>query len=87
MERRRHFPTVSQAIIAVLPPHEFAVDSRAMTLHIELPESIARHARDLAAREHITVDSLIAAAQTAHQDLLPLAPVLYAKKSVTFPTT
>ena len=25
-----------------------------MTLHIELPESIARQARDLAAREHIT---------------------------------
>ena len=39
-----------------------------MTLHIELPETIARQARDLAAREHITVDSLIAAALTAQLD-------------------
>ena len=36
-----------------------------MTLHIEIPDAIAREARDLAAREHITVDSLIAAALTA----------------------
>ena len=31
-----------------------------MTLHIELPETIAHQSRDLAAREHITVDSLTA---------------------------
>ena len=27
-----------------------------MTLHIEIPDAIARQARDLAAREHITVE-------------------------------
>ena len=47
-----------------------------MTLHIELPETIARQARDLAAREHITVDSLIAAALTAQLDHTPHRPTI-----------
>ena len=47
-----------------------------MTLHIELPETIARQARDLAAREHITVDSLIAAALTTQLDHTPHRPTI-----------
>ena len=47
-----------------------------MTLHIELPEAIARQARDLAAREHITVDNLIAAALTAQLDHTPHRPTI-----------
>ena len=47
-----------------------------MTLHIELPETIARQARDLATREHITVDSLIAAALTAQLDHTPHRPTI-----------
>ena len=47
-----------------------------MTLHIELPETIARQARDLAAREHITVDSLIAAALAAQLDHAPHRPTI-----------
>ena len=47
-----------------------------MTLHIELPETIARQARDLAAREHVTVDSLIAAALTAQLDRAPHRPTI-----------
>ncbi|MEO6786290.1 MAG: hypothetical protein ABI318_09180 [Chthoniobacteraceae bacterium] len=39
-----------------------------MTLHIEIPDAIARQARDLAAREHITVDSLITAATAKQTD-------------------
>ena len=45
-----------------------------MTLHIELPKTIARQARDLAAREHITVDSLITAALTAQPNHAPHRP-------------
>ncbi len=47
-----------------------------MTLHIDLPESIARQARDLAAREHISVDALIAAALTAQLDHAPQRPTI-----------
>ena len=47
-----------------------------MTLHIELPAAIARQARELAAREHITVDSLIAAALTAQLDHAPHRPTI-----------
>ena len=47
-----------------------------MTLHIELPESIARQARDLAARERITVDSLIAATFTAQLYHAPHRPTI-----------
>ena len=47
-----------------------------MTLHIEIPDAIARQARDLAAREHITVDSLIAAALTAQLDHAPHRPTI-----------
>jgi hypothetical protein len=41
-----------------------------MTLHIGLPETIARQARDIAAHEHISVESLIAIARTARMDEL-----------------
>ena len=47
-----------------------------MTLHIELPEPLARQARDLAAREHISVDALIAAALTAQLDHTPHRPTI-----------
>ena len=47
-----------------------------MTLHTEIPDAIARQARDLAAREHITVDSLIAAALTAQLDHAPHRPTI-----------
>ncbi len=47
-----------------------------MTLHIDLPESIARQARDLAAREHMSVDALIAAALTAQLDHAPQRPTI-----------
>ena len=50
-----------------------------MTLHIELPKTIARQGRDLAAREHITVDSLIAAALTAQLDQAPHRPKIAAR--------
>ena len=50
-----------------------------MTLHIEIPDSIARQARELAAREHITVDSLIAAALTAQLDHAPHRPTIAAR--------
>ena len=47
-----------------------------MTLHIELPDAITRQARELAAREHITVDNLIAAALTAQLDHTPHRPTI-----------
>ena len=47
-----------------------------MTLHIEIPDTIASQARDLAAREHITVDKLIATALTAQLDHTPLRPTI-----------
>src|SRR5437660_1395124 len=37
----------------------------AMKVHVELPESLAAQARDLAAREHTTVDALIASSLAA----------------------
>lgn len=39
-----------------------------MTLHVNLPDNLAAQARELAAREHVTVDALIASALTAQLD-------------------
>ena len=73
----RHLAPARAIGIAVLPPREFAaMDPRAMTLHIEISDAIARQARDLAARDHITVDSLIAAALTAQLDHAPHRPTI-----------
>ncbi|MEO8350600.1 MAG: hypothetical protein ABI680_02645 [Chthoniobacteraceae bacterium] len=47
-----------------------------MTLQIELPESIAHRVRAVAARERVTVDSLIIAALTAQLDHAPHRPTI-----------
>jgi hypothetical protein len=39
-----------------------------MTLHVNLPDSLAEQARELAAREQITLDALIASALAAQLD-------------------
>jgi hypothetical protein len=39
-----------------------------MKVHVELPESLAAQVRDLAAREHATVDALIASSLAATID-------------------
>jgi hypothetical protein len=39
-----------------------------MTLHVKLPDQLAAQAHDLAAREHTTVDALIATALAAQLD-------------------
>ncbi len=47
-----------------------------MTLHVNLPDSLAAQARELAAREHVTVDALIATALTAQLDHTPHRPTI-----------
>ncbi len=47
----------------------------AMTLHVNLPDSLAAQARELAAREHVTVDA-IASALTAQLDHTPHRPTI-----------
>ena len=47
-----------------------------MTLHVNLPDSLAAQARELAAREHVTVDALIASALTAQLDHTPYRPTI-----------
>lgn len=47
-----------------------------MTLHVNLPDSLAAQARELAAREHVTVDALIASALTAQLDHTPHRPTI-----------
>jgi hypothetical protein len=47
-----------------------------MKVHVELPESLAAQARELAAREHITVDALIAASLAATLDRAPHRPTI-----------
>jgi hypothetical protein len=47
-----------------------------MKVHVELPESLAAQAHDLAAREHITVDALIASALAATLDRTPHRPTI-----------
>jgi hypothetical protein len=39
-----------------------------MTIQVTLPDSLAAHAREVATREHISVDALIASALTAQLD-------------------
>ena len=39
-----------------------------MTLHVKLPESLAAQARELAEREHTTLDALIASSLVATLD-------------------
>ncbi|MEI9892438.1 MAG: hypothetical protein WDN28_00550 [Chthoniobacter sp.] len=47
-----------------------------MKVHVELPESLAVQARDLAAREQISMDSLIASALAATLDHAPHRPTI-----------
>ena len=47
-----------------------------MTFHVNLPDSLAAQARELAAREHVTVDALIASALTAQLDHTPHRPTI-----------
>jgi hypothetical protein len=47
-----------------------------MTLRVELPESLAAQARDLAARENTTVDALIASSLVATLDHAPHRPTI-----------
>lgn len=47
-----------------------------MTIQVTLPDSLAAQARELAAREHITVDALVAAALTAQLDQIPQRPTI-----------
>ena len=47
-----------------------------MTFHVNLPDSLAARARELAAREHVTVDALIASALTAQLDHTPHRPTI-----------
>ena len=45
-----------------------------MTLHVKLPEALAAQARELAEREHTTVDALIASSLVATLDHSPHRP-------------
>ena len=45
-----------------------------MTLHVNLPDSLAAQARALAEREYITVDALIASALSVPLDHTPHRP-------------
>ena len=47
-----------------------------MTLHVKLPESLAAQARELAEREHTTVDALIASSLVATLDHSPHRPTI-----------
>ncbi len=47
-----------------------------MTLHVNLPDSLAAPARALAEREHITVDALIASALSVPLDPTPHRPTI-----------
>ena len=47
-----------------------------MTLHVNLPDSLAAQARALAEREHITVDALIASALSVQLDHTPHRPTI-----------
>lgn len=39
-----------------------------MTIHVNLPDRLATQVQELASREHITVDALVASALTAQLD-------------------
>jgi hypothetical protein len=47
-----------------------------MTIQVTLPDSLAAQARELANREHITVDALVASALTAQLDHTPQRPTI-----------
>lgn len=47
-----------------------------MTIQVTLPDTLAAHAREIAAREHISVDALIASALTAQLDRTPQRPTI-----------
>ena len=47
-----------------------------MTLHVNLPDSLAAQARVLAEREHVTVDALIASAFSVPLDHTPHRPTI-----------
>jgi hypothetical protein len=47
-----------------------------MKLSVELPDALVEHARKLAAREHTSVDALIAAALTVQLSHAPLRPTI-----------
>lgn len=47
-----------------------------MTLHVELPDTLAAQARAFASRESITVDALIATALAAQLDHAPQRPTI-----------
>ena len=45
-----------------------------MRLQVEIPDSLARQVSELAARQSVTVDQIVAAALIAHIGLAPLRP-------------
>ena len=47
-----------------------------MTIHVTLPDTLAAQAREIAAREHISVDALIASALTAQLHHTPHRPTI-----------
>jgi len=47
-----------------------------MKLQVDIPDSLAAQARELASREHISVDHLIASALTAQLDKSPQRPTI-----------
>ena len=47
-----------------------------MTIQVTLPDSLAAQAREIASREHISVDALIARALTAQLDHAPQRPTI-----------
>jgi hypothetical protein len=47
-----------------------------MTIQVTLPDSLASQAQELAAREQITLDALVASALTAQLDHTPHRPTI-----------
>ncbi len=47
-----------------------------MTIQVTLPDSLAAQARELASREHISVDALVASALAAQLDHTPQRPTI-----------
>lgn len=47
-----------------------------MTIRVTLPDALAAQAREIATREHISVDALIASALTAQLDHTPHRPTI-----------
>jgi hypothetical protein len=64
----------AHGIRGLAAPRVRSHDFHTVTIQVPLPDSLAAQARELAIREHITVDALVASALTAQLDHTPQSP-------------